>query len=534
MPIPTTPAASEKLPEINLQSPFRIAEIDGKDWQSLACPEGLYISQKPVTIEKFEFFDTFEWGIWHSDKVLYRVKKRLVLRERVGDWLGNEEIEVRGMDAQQVFLQAMGESSLKLTLLPVVGFRKLLPVFTLTIACRRFEVKNQMEKTVFRFDILELFTSKEKSVLPVALLIPRPLLGYNDAQNAVMLGLRTLAKGGNTAHILDVFLKKTGIVPSTYTLKATYPLTSAMRASEAVRQIASMVLACARVNEAGVIEDIDTEFLHDYRICIRKTRALLGLTKGIFDISETATLMQSLGHFARSTNRLRDLDVQELTRKEFLHSVPEDLRSGLKEMFTDFQKERKIEQKKVASLLISSDYRSDMAAVQSCFMEKGFSGVANVEAPIASLAAERIWKRFRRLIRFASRLQEASIDSEFHALRIEAKKLRYLLEFFRNLFPEDSLRDFEKQFRRLQNLLGVFNDLSVHQHFLMDYWKKKQKRVGKHYDLAFSLGGVLMIMNHRKPAMRQEILETIESVCGENNVEKFRNIFAQTDSQKKP
>ena len=59
----------------------------------------------------------------------------------------------------------------------------------------------------------------------------------------------------------------------------------------------------------------------------------------------------------------------------------------------------------------------------------------NAGRPIIDLASERIYKRYRRIVKSGKRCLTDSEDEMLHALRIECKKLRYLLEFFASLFP---------------------------------------------------------------------------------------------------
>ena len=52
----------------------------------------------------------------------------------------------------------------------------------------------------------------------------------------------------------------------------------------------------------------------------------------------------------------------------------------------------------------------------------------------------------------------------FRSLRIECKKLRYAAELFTPVL--NGLDDFVGHMKRLQNLLGIMNDVSVMQHLL--------------------------------------------------------------------
>ena len=63
----------------------------------------------------------------------------------------------------------------------------------------------------------------------------------------------------------------------------------------------------------------------------------------------------------------------------------------------------------------------------------------------------------------------SSPDVLLHKLRIECKKLRYLLEFFSSLFAQKEINYLIKQLKILQDNLGDLNDLSVQQDTLRKY-----------------------------------------------------------------
>ena len=54
-----------------------------------------------------------------------------------------------------------------------------------------------------------------------------------------------------------------------------------------------------------------------------------------------------------------------------------------------------------------------------------------------------------------------------HLLRLACKELRYLLEFFASLFPREKVDDVIQQLKKLQDLLGHFNDLRIPEKYLM-------------------------------------------------------------------
>lgn len=60
-------------------------------------------------------------------------------------------------------------------------------------------------------------------------------------------------------------------------------------------------------------------------------------------------------------------------------------------------------------------------------------------------------------------IDSSSSAKALHRLRVECKKLRYLLEFFRSLYKPENLAPLVKDLKRLQDNLGTFNDLRVQQ-----------------------------------------------------------------------
>ena len=94
--------------------------------------------------------------------------------------------------------------------------------------------------------------------------------------------------------------------------------------------------------------DYDTEFLHDYRVSLRKVRSVLSLFKGIFSPEDIARLKQDFAFLMQETNTLRDLDVYLLNKEQYFEMIPTGSHEGLAILFDYFVGEREKEQKRVA------------------------------------------------------------------------------------------------------------------------------------------------------------------------------------------
>jgi CHAD domain-containing protein len=63
-------------------------------------------------------------------------------------------------------------------------------------------------------------------------------------------------------------------------------------------------------------------------------------------------------------------------------------------------------------------------------------------------------------------IKDGSPPQRLHRLRIECKKLRYLLEFFAPLYAEQDVRRLVGALKKLQNNLGDHNDYALQQQSL--------------------------------------------------------------------
>ena len=81
--------------------------------------------------------------------------------------------------------------------------------------------------------------------------------------------------------------------------------------------------------------------------------------------------------------------------------------------------------------------------------------------PIEAVAADRIRRVYRRMVRDGGRIDDDSPDEDLHELRKRGKELRYLLELFGSLFPSDVVKPIVRALKDLQDVLGRFQDRSV-------------------------------------------------------------------------
>lgn len=299
-----------------------------------------------------------------------------------------------------------------------------------------------------------------------------------------------------------------GLAPTPATRPPRVGLTPGMPAREAVRRMALQMLRQARQQEAGVLDDLDTEFLHHYRVCLRKTRSLLTLIQHVLPEPETDLLKKALRTLSRTTNRLRDLDVQLNEGAHYASLLPVALHPGLALMMHALREERKRALADVRRRLHSPAYQKRIEQLQT-LLETADTLPPSLRGadPIGPLVAEAVITRYQRIRRARRRLPRAAPDPKLHRIRLQGKKLRYLLELFGELVDPQRLRHPLKRLKRLQNSLGDFNDTRVQQARVLAYWRELEGVAPA--EQALAVGGLITALHTQHNAQKKRVLNAL-------------------------
>lgn len=243
--------------------------------------------------------------------------------------------------------------------------------------------------------------------------------------------------------------------------------------------------------EPGAVRGYDIEFLHQYRVAIRRARAVL---ETVYQITGDNVLKKPVKRFkrnAQATSQLRDLDVflETLAHWEDDTEFSDALRnSGALEAFA---KQREAAQSAFAEHIESRKYMDDMDFLQE-FIHGG-----ELDAILQKLDKYRIREALdARIADHNARLvalSDLSDDQDFHRLRKNLKRIRYLADLDHAL-PAD----FRKDLKKRQKLLGEFQDRHVQEDFMMRYQAEA--------DSDGKLTPLIQRLTGQKLAARQRIL----------------------------
>ncbi len=474
--------------------------------------------------QPFEILDCYDQSLRDSGQMLLQSGGQLYL-------IRSDGVLTQTAERAGDFPADLAEGPVKAVLRGVLSpLRCLLSVGAGTLRRVPVALMDDERKTQVR---AELWVLKPKGKgKSVTLATVQGLRGYDKARAALIAHLEGL--GAQPGLPSDLVLERMYPTLARYVAKPDVAMTGEELAFQAANDIIAAYLQVARQNEAGVIADLDTEFLHDYRVALRKIRSVVSLFKGVYDTDQTARLKTTFSDLMAPTGRLRDLDVYLLDRQVYFDLVPDTLHDGLAVMFDLFDRERGQQLAALTDHFQSDAYAAQMADLQTLFATpETLAPGENAALHAHDYACALIWKRYRKVCKIAAGIDDQTEDEEVHELRIHCKKLRYLIEFFAPLFPRKEVKAVIKPLKKLQDNLGLFNDYSVQQQslgaFLADHASKGR---AKDLAIASSIGALIAVLHQRQLDERARVVASFAAFDSADTQARFRTLFHSTAPQK--
>ena len=422
------------------------------------------------------------------------------------------------------------EGALRDQLAAVIRMRALLELTIVHTRSCHYRILNKEEKTVVRLTYTELRLDTAGEETPhVTYITVEPLRGYAKQAGRLATYLK---------HHLDISPTKTDIfvraitggghMPGTYSGTLDVHLKPDMPAGEATRLILRRLLDTLRANEAGIKEDIDTEFLHDYRIAARRARSALTNIRRVFPAEATDHFKREFRGLSKLTNELRDLDVHLLVEPDYRAMLPDALQKDITPLFDALRSRRAEALAEVVSGLTSESYARFLEEWETFLNEPlDDKAGANASSPIFNLARKRIGRQYGSIVKNGTYILEHTEDELLHALRIEGKKLRYLLEFFASLFPRKEISRMIKHLKRLQDNLGEFSDLTVQQEFLLSAAEGLDIDEDGARKALVATGYLVETLERRRKIARADFAETFKKFASAAHQKQARKMLAK-------
>jgi CHAD domain-containing protein len=404
------------------------------------------------------WLDTFDWRLHRAGLTLECVSGRgpaeLVLHGTAGERI----TAVANGTRWPALAEGLPLGPLRDRLQGLTSVRALLPAARAASTVSKFRLCDADDKTVAWLTVDRLHPAG-RAADPPARLSLTPVRGYQGQADRIAQCLA--AQPGvfpGTVPPLDAVLATVGHAPGEYTNKVDVELSATMPARMALAAVLLRLLDTLEANVAGTIRDIDTEFLHDLRVSVRRTRTALKLGADLLPDGVAAEYRPAFKWLGDLTTPTRDLDVHLLTfaagAAELTSASPADL-----EPFHSYLVERRTaEQRRLARALRSARFSALTAAWRSTL-----AGLTPPRGgPDAAHAAARIIGRaHRRILAQGGAIEAGSPPERLHDLRKRCKELRYALEFFASLHDQSAHRRALRELKGLQDCLGTYQDCQV-------------------------------------------------------------------------
>ena len=223
-------------------------------------------------------------------------------------------------------------------------------------------------------------------------------------------------------------------------------------------------LAQAVGNEAVAAAEGSAESIHQLRVSLRRLRSALSLFRDVVPPAACERWSGEARGLLAALGPCRDLDV---FAGELLPPVVEAVASPALTLLAELAAERRtralagltatLRQQETADFLLGLGVWTERRG----WRDDAAAGVAQVLKEPAAAFAVRVLDRRRRKLRKVGK-GFAGLDADHrHRVRINAKKLRYGLDFFADLLPRGRVRGDLAALALLQDRMGRANDIAV-------------------------------------------------------------------------
>ncbi len=224
--------------------------------------------------------------------------------------------------------------------------------------------------------------------------------------------------------------------------------------------IATLRRHCSEMlqHEPGTRLGEDPEELHDMRVAIRRQRAALSVFRTALP-ERYGHLRDELNWVGATLGEVRDLDVEieSLTALQASSGWEDAAAVG---MLLQRVRDRREPPRQRLLEALDSDRYAALVSELTATLREGTAEGEDAALPVRQFAERRLKKHYRQFRRLARDLKTDSDDAAFHATRIQGKKLRYAVEFFRDLYGRRARR-MAAAVTAVQDLLGEHQDCHV-------------------------------------------------------------------------
>ncbi len=312
--------------------------------------------------------------------------------------------------------------------------------------------------------------------------------------------------------------------------------------SEAGRKVLCFHFGRMLAHEPGTRLGEDIEELHDMRVATRRMRSAFRVFAPYFDPDVLRPSLKGLRRTGRALGRVRDLDVFMEKAQNYLAEEKEVVVvqagsphphecSDLDGLLEDWRGQREATRTKMLAYLDSKQYQRFVQGFGQFLITEGAGALpppSDRPAPhqVYQIVPALIYTRYEVVRGYEPVIENAPLEI-LHALRIDCKRFRYTLEFFREVLGPEA-KEVIEEVVTVQDHLGDLHDADVACHLLIGFlnqWSRQERRerinisgvtrylVAKQNDLRVLVDSFPKTWRHfNRPEMRRQLALAVSAL----------------------
>ncbi len=495
-----------------------------------------FCSTEPRQKTRCTYLDTFDWRIYTHGAMFELTPQNGKFAATWIDRKGGERSGSVVLGQLPRFAEDISSFPLRRRLEPVIEMRALLPQMDVQNGIQSLALMNRDRKTVVRIQLVSerILESRDgKPLNAMTYLRVKQFRGYSKHHERVIQAITDkfdlVEIDDDLIHRAMASLHRTPGNPS----KLLVELSADMRSDMALKRVLQHLFNTIEVNEKGTQTNIDSEFLHDFRVAVRRTRSICNQVKGVFPPELLQRFMSELKWLGGITSTPRDLDVYLLNFDEYKSNLLGFQREFLEPLRDFLQVHQKLEQQEMATSLSSARYRELKQLWQTLIdlPESETTALPNAARPIKDVVNECIWRVYGQVIKEGRAIGPDTPAEDLHDLRKTCKKQRYLMEVFRSLYPAEKLKRLIAVLKILQENLGDFQDFEVQSATLRKFGHQMKDEAHVGADTLFAMGSLIADLEKRQQQARQAFSDLFDEFDCSKNRTLFKEVFGTQINQ---
>jgi CHAD domain-containing protein len=228
--------------------------------------------------------------------------------------------------------------------------------------------------------------------------------------------------------------------------------------------------------------DPDPDAVHDLRVALRRTRAVLRAARDLFDPDWVDRLRDELKWLGGELGQVRDLDVLIAHLRSERDEVGPDATPVIRRL----ERERKAARRRAVAALDSGRY---LELLDDLRIAVDYPPVQKPDLDLSRVAS----KEFAKLRREVAALGQSPTDEALHQVRIRGKRARYAAELAEPVVGKPATK-FVKAAKRFQDVVGEHQDAVVAE--------RRIRAFAQSADAAFGAGRLVERERARRARMR--------------------------------